>query len=331
MGDALQLVSEGAQLFKEGKLQEAIAKLKAAVEADASNVQAHSYLGAAYASKGEHPASIEQFQAALDLDPTRAIHSFNLGQAYENSGNKQRAQDFYKAALAIDPQYARAQQRLDALTSTPAPAPVTPPVATVSMPSAPPPAVTQIGQSYSPPPPSYSGGSQVGAPPTFGPDPSLGLGRKTLAYSDYSPSWKRFVAALLDGLILAIVILPVYFLAVVPAMSTLAPGGTANPQAAVIAMQAAMTKMQAFSAVLGILYYVGFNASLGATPGKMALGMKILKTDGSKIGIGTAIGRYLLQGLFAALTCQLAYIAILVDSENRGWHDKVMDTMVVDK
>ncbi len=89
--------------------------------------------------------------------------------------------------------------------------------------------------------------------------------------------------------------------------------------------------MQVIMLLIEVLYFVGFNTAFGATPGKMALGMKIVKTDSSNIGFGTALGRYLLQSLFSMLTCGLFYISILVNSENRGWHDQIMDTMVVDK
>lgn len=356
MDDVKQLISDGVQLFKDGKLDEAIAKLKAAVEEDPSSVQAHSYLGAAYARNGENPASVEQFQAAVDLDPQSAVHTFNLGQAFETAGSKPRAQALYEKALALDPKYARAKQRRDALTGGPKPAPAPPapaappaptppPAVTAAMPSAPQPAPTQMGSPYSPPggqpqagaptpygaQPQYGGATQYGAPPRY-PDPALGLGMRGSTYANYSPSWKRFVASLIDGLVLAVVILPVYFLAVMPAMSSLTYGSAADPRAAAAAVSAAVTKIQGFAAVLGILYYVGFNGSLGATPGKLALGMRIVKTDGSKMGFGTTLGRYFLQGIFAALTCGgLSYIAILVNPQHRGWHDQLMDTMVVDK
>ena len=182
MGDAKQLISEGAQLFKDGKLEEAIAKLKAAVEEDPSSVLAHSYLGAAFARAGEKPESVEQFQLAVDLDPDSAVHTFNLGQAFENSGSKPRAQALYEKALMLDPKYVRAQQRLEALTGKPVatarpaapratPPPAQPPAQAASMPSAPAPAATQVGQSYSPP----AGQPQFSGPSPYGPQPQQGV------------------------------------------------------------------------------------------------------------------------------------------------------------
>lgn len=330
-----QLLGEGAQLFKDGKLDEAIIKLKAAVEADPSSVQAHSYLGAAYASDGQHPASVEQFQAVVDLDPDSPVHNFNLGQAFETAGSRPRAITLYQKALALDPKYARAQQRLDALTGRP----VAPAAPAASAPSAPPSAPPQGAPRPMAPPaaaplggppqygtaptqygaaPQYGGQSQSGPQSSF--DPSLGLGKKAPDYTDYSPSWKRFVAALIDGAITAVVIVPM----VLYQVSTADPTGSASSIPAT-------SGMQIFAALFGLLYYVGFNSFLGATPGKLALGMRILKTDGSKIGFGTALGRYVLMGVLSSITCQLAYIVILVNGDHRGWHDQALDTMVVDK
>lgn|GEM_PF-717903 len=186
--EAKQLISDGAQLFKEGNLDGAVEKLKAALEEDPASAQAHSYLGAVYARKGEMPLSVEQFQAAVDIDPDSASHTFNLGQAMETSGNKMRAQALYEKALALDPKYARAQQRLEALTGkpvaapapsapsrpvpappAPAPAQVVPPAAarTVSAPAGPPaaPWENQPARPLAGPPPAAGSSQGYSAPP----------------------------------------------------------------------------------------------------------------------------------------------------------------------
>lgn len=208
-----ELLGQGAQLLKEGKLDEAIAKLKAAVDADPSNIQAHAYLGAAYASDGQGPASVEQFQAAVDLDPTSAVHTFNLGQAFEKAGSKPRAMDLYQKALVLDPKYARAQQRLDAMTGGTAasarpapPAPAAPPTqpAVQTMPSAPAPGAPRPMAPVAP----VGGPSQVGvqsqysAPPqpmgyTAPPPPVISRGNAVLEHGVKSAaSWLYFIAGL---------------------------------------------------------------------------------------------------------------------------------------
>lgn len=360
MDDAKQLIEEGAQLFKDGKLDEAIGKLKAAVTADPSSIQAHSYLGAAYASDKQHPEAIEQFQAAVNLNPTSAAHMFNLAQAYENAGGKPRAQALYEKALELDPKYTRAQQRLQALTgqsyapprqtmrpATPAkPKPQAPASPASSVPQSAP-TLSQVGQPAAPQQSGPSlggtqalggGGAQYTPPPIQRPpDPSLGLGRKpAISYGGYSPAWKRLVAAIIDSVITSVItrmLTSVMLAGMMPAaIKASAPNTmqTGNPSA-MTPMFATMFGAAIFLSLgFCLLYYVGFNAALGATPGKLILSMRILKTDGSKIGFGTALARYLLQNVFALFTIGLAYIAILVNSEQRGWHDQVAGTIVVD-
>lgn len=323
-----KLLGEGAQLFKEGKLEEAIAKLKAAVEADPANIQAHSYLAAAYAGADQHPASVEQFQAAVDLDPQNAVHTFNLGQAFETSGNKPRATAMYEKALALDPKYARAQQRLDAMTGRP-PAASEPPVPLGSAASSPAAAQTASIPSA---PPAYGGPSPYGVQPQYGApqsyDPSLGLGRRPANYFRYAGGWKRFAAAFIDGLIVNLVI-GLIGLASFPAIPTVAPGAEPPPQF-ISALMSWMITMLCVWIVVRLLYFVGFNSRWGQTPGKMALSIRIVKCDGSRIGFGIALGRILLQDVFAQLTSGLAYLAIPINGQKRGWHDQIVGTIVVE-
>ncbi len=82
------------------------------------------------------------------------------------------------------------------------------------------------------------------------------------------------------------------------------------------------------SLLVGIAYFVGFWVWRGQTPGKIALGMKVMHTDGSKLTIGDALLRYL--GYFvSAATLFIGFIWIAFDSRKQGLHDKMADTCVV--
>jgi len=93
---------------------------------------------------------------------------------------------------------------------------------------------------------------------------------------------------------------------------------------------------------IGILlvYFVGFWAWRGQTPGKMLMGAKIVKNDGGKIGIGRALLRfivyflYLMVGGFGLLALAGATIVALVivalNKRKRGIHDFIAGTVVVD-
>ena len=116
----------------------------------------------------------------------------------------------------------------------------------------------------------------------------------------YAGFWIRVGAALIDGLVLFV-------------------GGLAI----------GATPLAVLSVALGPVYFVGMNSAYGATLGKMALGLMILKSDGSSITFGTALVRYILKTIFTIVTCGLAYIAVAVDERHQGWHDKIGDTIVI--
>ena len=67
-----------------------------------------------------------------------------------------------------------------------------------------------------------------------------------------------------------------------------------------------------------------------ASIGKKILGLQVVSSvDGSPLGFGRMLYRELIVKQASAVFL-LGYIWILVDDKNRGWHDKIMDTYVVD-
>jgi uncharacterized RDD family membrane protein YckC len=80
--------------------------------------------------------------------------------------------------------------------------------------------------------------------------------------------------------------------------------------------------------VIGLLYDIFFIRKYDATPGKMALGVKLLRADGSKLSIGRIIGRYFAH-IISALPLGIGYIVAGFDDEKRTFHDRICDTRVV--
>ena len=79
---------------------------------------------------------------------------------------------------------------------------------------------------------------------------------------------------------------------------------------------------------IGIAYTVGFWVSSGATPGKMAFGLKVVTVDGDPIGIGKALLRYF--GYWVnALTLYIGYLFIAFRKDKRGLHDLIASTKVI--
>ena len=80
--------------------------------------------------------------------------------------------------------------------------------------------------------------------------------------------------------------------------------------------------------LLTAAYFIAFWVWRGQTPGKMALRIKILRTDGANITLTNALLRYL-GYLLAPLTLFIVFIWIAFDRHKQGIHDKIADTVVV--
>ena len=75
-------------------------------------------------------------------------------------------------------------------------------------------------------------------------------------------------------------------------------------------------------------YYPYFWATSGQTPGKMILGLKVVRADGSRLRMGHAMARivgYLISSWFLFL----GFMWAIIDRKRQGWHDKFADTQVI--
>jgi len=80
--------------------------------------------------------------------------------------------------------------------------------------------------------------------------------------------------------------------------------------------------------VIGVTYAWFFLSRFSATPGKMALGLKVVRSDGSVLSTGRIIGRYFSEMLSGMILC-VGYLMIGFDEERRGLHDRICDTRVI--
>ena len=82
--------------------------------------------------------------------------------------------------------------------------------------------------------------------------------------------------------------------------------------------------------LLGVIYFCYFWSSYGKgqTLGMRALGIKVVKTDGSQLDLVGAFLRYI--GLFISILCLfIGVIWAAFDAQKQGWHDKIAGTYVV--
>ena len=80
--------------------------------------------------------------------------------------------------------------------------------------------------------------------------------------------------------------------------------------------------------VVSIVYWLGFWVWRGQTPGKMAAGIKIIRTDSSPVKWQSAIYRCL-GYIVSVLTLFIGFIWVAFDGRKQGVQDKIADTYVV--
>ena len=80
--------------------------------------------------------------------------------------------------------------------------------------------------------------------------------------------------------------------------------------------------------VVGAAYFVLFTLRRGATPGKLAMGLRVVNADGSPCSAPTVLFRETVGRYLSGLLC-IGYLLIPGDKEHRALHDRISDTRVV--
>ena len=86
---------------------------------------------------------------------------------------------------------------------------------------------------------------------------------------------------------------------------------------------------QSFGLIVPVAYsWYFWTRRDGRTPGKFALGIRVVKADGTAISDTDAVIRAIGYQV-SALLCGLGYIWAIFDKNNQTWHDKLAGTYVV--
>ncbi|MCP4607418.1 MAG: RDD family protein [Planctomycetes bacterium] len=152
----------------------------------------------------------------------------------------------------------------------------------------------------------------------------------------YAGFWRRFLAFILDIIIVTIISIPLILVY------------TNNPE---------FVEYYDFAPIIFVLYFIVFWSRKSQTPGKMALGIRIVTEQGNPISTGRAIVRYFgyIVGWFVPVSFGIAIVAICAyladwavlpsliilwlfgmgiwwigwDKKKQGWHDKIANTYVI--
>lgn len=142
----------------------------------------------------------------------------------------------------------------------------------------------------------------------------------------YGGFWVRFLAKLLDAVLLFFVNMMIQIpVSIIFAADLRYDGSGGEIPASFILVNLALLFVQM---AIGIGYIVFFLGKYGATPGKMALSLKVVRADGSPISYGRACGRAFAEYL-SSLILLIGYIIAAFDEEKRTLHDHICDTRVI--
>jgi uncharacterized RDD family membrane protein YckC len=140
--------------------------------------------------------------------------------------------------------------------------------------------------------------------------------------------WIRFVAYMIDGLIITAVSVLLIGICVGVVILTDESLDLENPGGIVIA---AILLVIAALIVINWLYEALMTSSpRGATLGKMALGLRIVRFDGAQLSFGRATARHFAKAIVTpAVPLFIGYIMAAFTNRKRALHDILVDTLVI--
>jgi len=143
----------------------------------------------------------------------------------------------------------------------------------------------------------------------------------------YAGFWKRVAAYMIDYFVLVI---PGSIIgAILGAILGASMGAVGSGESAIeIVAQLASALI---NLCIGMAYYTWFHASQGgATLGKMAVGIKVVRGNGERLTKARAFGRYWAM-LLSSFTLGIGFLMAAFTERKQGLHDMICDTLVVDR
>ncbi|MEW5835221.1 MAG: RDD family protein [Pseudomonadota bacterium] len=179
--------------------------------------------------------------------------------------------------------------------------------------------------------------ASAATPPPFSAAP-LPEQATTVALEDYAGFWKRFLAWIIDYIILMVpsgIILAQTSLAdsMTKLFAASVSGGDTQQAMAdyVQAVHAARPAMLVVVAIGFIYYTVMESSSLQATLGKLAVGMRVTDMEGQRLSIGRSAGRNAVRllNIVTGIIPFIAYLAVAWTQRKQGLHDLLAKALVL--
>ncbi|HEU0120199.1 MAG TPA: RDD family protein [Bryobacteraceae bacterium] len=143
------------------------------------------------------------------------------------------------------------------------------------------------------------------------------------AASQFAGFWVRVIARMIDGTITSMA----SYVFQIPLFVVLA--GADKKGAPDLPLLFGITALSILLSLAAAAFYeCWFLVKKGATPGKMILGLKVVRAQGGAIGWKLAAGRFFAY-MLGPFTIYIAYLMAAWDEEKRALHDRICDTRVV--
>ncbi len=148
--------------------------------------------------------------------------------------------------------------------------------------------------------------------------------------------WKRFAASIIDGFVTG----AASYIVLIPLMLIfgLGMGGLADNENPFAGGAGALFSLLTYPISFGIpaIYFGWMHSSASqASLGKMAVGIKVVRSNGEAISFWRGFLRYLAYMLFTLVTCGLGALIsglmVAFTERKQAPHDMICDTLVVDK
>ena len=134
----------------------------------------------------------------------------------------------------------------------------------------------------------------------------------------YGGFWTRYLAKLIDGIILTIVYFILVFIVGIFSGPIFNQNGLTGAYFTVLFIYTAIS----------FAYYIFFVGKYGATIGKMVLGLEIVLADQSAMDYKIATYR-ILSEMVSGMTMNIGYLMAAFDEEKRTLHDRICNTRVI--
>lgn len=147
-------------------------------------------------------------------------------------------------------------------------------------------------------------------------------------FRHYGGFWIRVLARFIDGAILWALFLVLIFLWEA-AMKRVIFNPTTATSYDVLAVWGGLGLIYVVATAASVAYEAWFLSHRSGTPGKLAVGLRVIRANGERLTLGRSIGRSFGYILSNMLPLGIGFIMAGVDEEKRALHDRICDTRVV--